>query len=186
MPVASIACPMAPPSASISRTICPLATPPIAGLQLIWRDGVAIGRQESDVGAPIRAAASAASTPAWPAPITSTSYVVVTGGHTSYRIRGQATGDRGQGTDNAKLRNWPVIHFLLPAVLLAWGPDGSAFGGGGRKRHHCRPGRQPAKALAKELGATAAFVATDVTSESVGPSCHRLQAPAASAGSTAS
>ena len=28
--------PIAPPSASISRTICPLATPPIAGLQLIW------------------------------------------------------------------------------------------------------------------------------------------------------
>ena len=27
---------MAPPRASISRTICPLATPPMAGLQLIW------------------------------------------------------------------------------------------------------------------------------------------------------
>ncbi len=36
MPVASIARPMAPPRASISRTICPLATPPMAGLQLIW------------------------------------------------------------------------------------------------------------------------------------------------------
>ena len=36
MPVASIARPIAPPRASISRTICPLATPPMAGLQLIW------------------------------------------------------------------------------------------------------------------------------------------------------
>ena len=36
MPVASIARPITPPRASISRTICPLATPPIAGLQLIW------------------------------------------------------------------------------------------------------------------------------------------------------
>ena len=36
MAVASVKTPIAPPSASISRTICPLATPPIAGLQLIW------------------------------------------------------------------------------------------------------------------------------------------------------
>ena len=36
MPVASMARPIAPPRASISRTICPLATPPMAGLQLIW------------------------------------------------------------------------------------------------------------------------------------------------------
>ena len=36
MPVASIARPIAPPRASISRTICPLPTPPMAGLQLIW------------------------------------------------------------------------------------------------------------------------------------------------------
>ncbi len=36
MPVASMARAMAPPRASISRTICPLPTPPMAGLQLIW------------------------------------------------------------------------------------------------------------------------------------------------------
>ena len=36
MAVASVRTPIAPPSASISRTIWPLATPPIAGLQLIW------------------------------------------------------------------------------------------------------------------------------------------------------
>ena len=36
MAVASVSTPIAPPRASISRTICPLATPPIAGLQLIW------------------------------------------------------------------------------------------------------------------------------------------------------
>ena len=36
MAVASMARPIAPPRASISRTICPLATPPMAGLQLIW------------------------------------------------------------------------------------------------------------------------------------------------------
>ena len=36
MPLASVHLPMTPPRASISRTICPFATPPIAGLQLIW------------------------------------------------------------------------------------------------------------------------------------------------------
>ena len=33
MPVLSVATPISPPRASISRTICPLASPPIAGLQ---------------------------------------------------------------------------------------------------------------------------------------------------------
>ena len=72
MPVASIARPITPPRASISRTICPLATPPMAGLQLIWPtvSQLVVSRA---VRAPSRAAASAASVPAWPAPITSTS-----------------------------------------------------------------------------------------------------------------
>ena len=35
MPTASATSPMMPPSASTSRTRCPLATPPMAGLQLI-------------------------------------------------------------------------------------------------------------------------------------------------------
>jgi hypothetical protein len=35
MEVRSVISPMRPPRASISRTICPLAIPPTAGLQLI-------------------------------------------------------------------------------------------------------------------------------------------------------
>ena len=38
--------PISPPRASISRTICPLATPPMAGLQLIWADGVGVHGQQ--------------------------------------------------------------------------------------------------------------------------------------------
>jgi hypothetical protein len=72
MPVASVARPMMPPRASISRTICPLATPPIAGLQLIWATVSQLVVSKA-VRAPIRAAAMAASTPACPAPTTSTS-----------------------------------------------------------------------------------------------------------------
>src|SRR5512145_1779584 len=63
---------MRPPSASISRTRCPLAVPPMAGLHgmcaTVSRDSV-----QSPTWQPIRAAAYAASTPAWPAPITMTS-----------------------------------------------------------------------------------------------------------------
>src|SRR5882757_3125552 len=72
MPVASIARPIAPPSASISRTICPLPTPPMAGLQLIWPT-VSQLVVSSAVRAPNRAAANAASVPACPAPTTITS-----------------------------------------------------------------------------------------------------------------
>jgi hypothetical protein len=68
----SVAIPITPPSASTSRTTVPLATPPMAGLQLIWpipsRFGVT-----SSVRAPMRADAAAASTPACPPPITMTS-----------------------------------------------------------------------------------------------------------------
>jgi len=62
--------------ASTSRTRCPLAIPPIAGLQLICaiksRFSVKIA-----VRSPIRAAATAASHPACPAPTTTTSYCSV-------------------------------------------------------------------------------------------------------------
>src|SRR6266704_4537503 len=75
MPVASAFSPIAPPSASISRTICPFANPPIAGLQDIWpivsKFWVSI-----KVRQPSRADASAASIPAWPLPTTITSYSV--------------------------------------------------------------------------------------------------------------
>ena len=64
-----------PPSASISLTICPLAIPPIAGLQ----DICAIFCKlivTNKVCAPKFAAAAAASQPACPAPTTITSYVL--------------------------------------------------------------------------------------------------------------
>ena len=63
---------MIPPSASISFTMWPLPMPPIAGLQLI-APTVSIAWVSSSVRAPARAAASAASVPAWPPPTTITS-----------------------------------------------------------------------------------------------------------------
>ena len=70
--LASVTLPISPPKASISRTICPLATPPIAGLQLICAT-VSAFMVKRAVRKPIRAAANAASTPACPAPTTTTS-----------------------------------------------------------------------------------------------------------------
>ena len=74
IPVASALSPIAPPIASISRTICPLASPPIAGLHdicpIVSRFWVNISVRQ-----PIRAAASAASIPACPLPMTTTSYL---------------------------------------------------------------------------------------------------------------
>ncbi len=71
--VASVFTPIIPPRASISRTICPFACPPMAGLQDICpmesRFCVSITTSH-----PRRDAAIAASMPAWPAPITITSY----------------------------------------------------------------------------------------------------------------
>src|SRR5580765_3221531 len=72
MPASSAASAIAPPSASISLTRCPLPMPPIDGLQLIW-PRVSSECVRSRVAAPMRAAASAASAPAWPPPTTMTS-----------------------------------------------------------------------------------------------------------------
>ena len=58
-----------PPSASISRTICPLATPPTAGLHDMLASLV-MSIVRSSVREPMRAAAEAASQPAWPPPMT--------------------------------------------------------------------------------------------------------------------
>ena len=64
--------PIRPSSASISRTRWPLPSPPIAGLQDI-APMVAKRWVTSAVRAPMRAAAAAASQPAWPPPMTMTS-----------------------------------------------------------------------------------------------------------------
>ena len=63
MAVLSLMIPEYPPSASISRTICPLAMPPIAGLQLIWAI-VCMFMVMSNTFDPKLAAAAAASQPA--------------------------------------------------------------------------------------------------------------------------
>src|SRR5690242_16520668 len=67
---------MMPPSASTSRTRCPLAMPPTAGLHDICaiRSTFSV---YSAVRRPMRAAAIAASQPACPAPTTTTSYCSV-------------------------------------------------------------------------------------------------------------
>ena len=76
MAVASVTMPICPPNASISRTICPLAIPPMAGLQLIWAI-LFMSMVMSSVEAPMLAEAVAASHPAWPPPTTTTSYFIV-------------------------------------------------------------------------------------------------------------
>ena len=73
MPARSAATPMRPSRASISRTSAPFASPPMEGLHDISpmvRSGEGV---TSATDAPSRAAAAAASVPAWPPPITTTS-----------------------------------------------------------------------------------------------------------------
>ena len=74
--VASVTSPICPPSASISRTICPLAIPPTAGLHDIWAI-LFMSMVTRQVRAPMFAAAVAASQPACPPPMTSTSYLSI-------------------------------------------------------------------------------------------------------------
>src|SRR5258708_13551321 len=69
MAVASMATAISPPSASISRTRCPFAVPPIAGLHGMCAI-VSIDNVQIATSRPMRAAAHAASTPACPAPMT--------------------------------------------------------------------------------------------------------------------
>src|ERR1700733_9662033 len=75
MPAASAARAITPSSASISRTRWPLPRPPIAGLHDI-SPIVAKRCVTSAVDAPQRAAAVAASHPAWPPPMTTTSNLI--------------------------------------------------------------------------------------------------------------
>ena len=72
IPASSVASAIAPPSASTSLTRWPLPMPPIDGLQLIWPK-VSMLWVSSSVLHPMRAAARAASVPAWPPPTTMTS-----------------------------------------------------------------------------------------------------------------
>ena len=74
MALRSVTIPIWPPNASISRTICPLAIPPTAGLQLICPI-LFMSMVISRVFDPMLAAAVAASQPACPAPITIMSYL---------------------------------------------------------------------------------------------------------------
>ncbi len=76
MAVRSVTIPVWPPSASISRTICPLAIPPMAGLQLICAI-LFMSIVTRHVFAPMLAAAHAASQPACPPPMTITSYLKI-------------------------------------------------------------------------------------------------------------
>ena len=73
MAVASVTSAICPPKASISRTICPLAIPPMAGLHDICAI-LFISMVTRQVFAPMLAEAVAASHPACPPPITITSY----------------------------------------------------------------------------------------------------------------
>jgi hypothetical protein len=71
MPASSVAIAIAPPSASTSRTRWPLPIPPIDGLHDIW-PSVSMLCVNRSVDVPARAAARAASVPAWPPPTTIT------------------------------------------------------------------------------------------------------------------
>ena len=70
--VSSMARPISPPRASISRTKWPLAVPPMDGLQGMSATP-SMFSVSSSVRQPMRAQASAASHPACPAPTTTTS-----------------------------------------------------------------------------------------------------------------
>src|SRR2546421_5681511 len=72
IPASSVAIAMAPPKASTSLTRCPFPIPPMDGLQDIC-PSVSMLWVSKRVRQPARAAASAASVPAWPPPTTMTS-----------------------------------------------------------------------------------------------------------------
>ena len=92
MPASSVAAAIAPPSASTSLTRWPLPMPPIDGLQDM-APSVSMLWVSSRVCAPVRAAASAASVPAWPPPITMTSKRV--GKQHRNRLQAGADGSKG-------------------------------------------------------------------------------------------
>ena len=72
IPARSVTSPMSPPSASTSRTRCPFAIPPTAGLHDIFAVSSRFTVRRA-VESPSRTHAFAASQPACPAPTTTTS-----------------------------------------------------------------------------------------------------------------
>ena len=108
MPASSVAIAIAPPSASTSLTRWPLPMPPIDGLQDIW-PSVSMLWVSSSVRRPMRAAASAASVPAWPPPTTMTSNCQgMHGGRAFYASvpRGTSTGPVSRGTTYAAVQRY--------------------------------------------------------------------------------
>ena len=117
MPAMSAARPINPSSASISRTRCPLPIPPIAGLHDISPIPPRLCVIRA-VRAPIRAAAAAASQPAWPPPMTTTSKFPVMADHASDAAYFVAKCGRAVATEEARAieaaflaaYRWQYIH----------------------------------------------------------------------------
>ena len=107
MPPWSATRPIRPSSASISRTRWPLPSPPIAGLQDM-APIVAKRWVTSAVLAPMRAAAAAASQPAWPPPMTMTSKEVMAG-VVMARLLSRSSGENPEASENLEFcRTRPV------------------------------------------------------------------------------
>src|SRR5436305_1870900 len=102
MPARSVASPISPPRASISLTRFPLARPPIAGLHdmrpMASRSIVTMATR-----APPRAQTRAASAPAWPPPMTMTSYELTVAANNV---------PRGTSFPDAELREDLVEHLV--------------------------------------------------------------------------
>src|SRR6187402_2615588 len=111
MPVASMASPISPPSASISRTRWPLAVPPIAGLQGISAT-VSADSVTRPTRQPMRAAAHAASHPAWPAPITMTSKSGADTARQPHRAMLLADAEPREDVDQQVVHGAPARDFL--------------------------------------------------------------------------
>src|SRR5579862_5416525 len=115
IPVASVALAISPPRASISRTICPLARPPMAGLHDM-RPVASILRVRTRVSWPMRALERAASIPAWPAPTTITSCI-------ARIVPGAARAGKGSGPGRGRLGGIPARH-VGPLALHELGQEG--------------------------------------------------------------
>ncbi len=124
MPPRSAAQAIAPPIASISRTRWPLPMPPMAGLQLI-APTVSTLCVSSSVRAPRRAEASAASTPAWPPPITITSKVAAAFMEAG-RIPQEAPGPFVRAGVNAMVRPVRTVIAALIVGLATFSSNASA------------------------------------------------------------